>query len=122
MGAALGPADERMLSESRARRPRAMTLREELTEASSGVLLALIVLAIALSFHSEHELNLGVAAALTAALAVAARVRFSVGPGFTTPIQLVLIPMLFTLPPAAVPLAATLGYTLSKLPEVLRGA
>jgi putative nucleotidyltransferase with HDIG domain len=121
MGRTLGPADERMLSDSRTRRPQPMTRREQLTEGVFGVGLALIVVVIAIGFGSKHDFDLGLAAVLVCAFAVAARVRFSVGPGFTTPIQLVLVPMLFALPPATVPVAVAVGYVLSKLPEVLTG-
>src|SRR4051794_25307620 len=114
MGNALRPAAEAMLSESRSRRPQPMTRREQMTEGAAGIGVALLVGFTAVGFDSPRQLDLGVAAALVVSFAVAARVRFSIGPGFTTPLQLVLVPMLFELPPAVVPIAVALGYTLSK--------
>jgi putative nucleotidyltransferase with HDIG domain len=46
-------------------------------------------------------------------------VTFEVGSTYTVPLQLVLIPMLFVLPPESVPLCVAAALMLSKLPEVL---
>jgi putative nucleotidyltransferase with HDIG domain len=51
--------------------------------------------------------------------AVACRVRFYVGAGYTIPTQLVLMPMLFAFSPGLVPLAVIAGATLGRLPDVL---
>jgi len=49
------------------------------------------------------------------AYAVACRVQFEVGDGFAYPIQLVLVPMLFALPPRDVPLLVAAGMVGSQL-------
>jgi anti-anti-sigma regulatory factor len=59
------------------------------------------------------------AALLTATYVVVDRVSFQLGPGFVSPTQLVFVPMLFLLPPEAVPALVALGSVLSVLPEVL---
>jgi HD-GYP domain-containing protein (c-di-GMP phosphodiesterase class II) len=49
------------------------------------------------------------------------RVRFEVANLWVFPTQLVLVPMLFTLPPRAIPLLVATGLLLGKLPDFLRG-
>jgi HD-GYP domain-containing protein (c-di-GMP phosphodiesterase class II) len=53
---------------------------------------------------------------LVAAVALASRVELEVGSGFTSPVELVAIPMLFALPPGQVPAAVALGLVLGQLP------
>ena len=61
-------------------------------------------------------------AALVASFALASRVEFEVGSGFGVPTELVLVPMLFLLPPELVPLLVAVGFTLAWLLQYLRGA
>ncbi|MEA2483614.1 MAG: hypothetical protein QOC55_1561 [Thermoleophilaceae bacterium] len=121
MGRTLGPADERMLSDSRTRRPQPMAPRELRAEALMTLLLVTAVVAMALAFEPERALNVGAAGALTVAFAIAARVRFSVGPGYTSPVQLVFFPMLFFLPAPAVPVCVAVGYAIAKLVDAVTG-
>jgi HD-GYP domain-containing protein (c-di-GMP phosphodiesterase class II) len=121
MGAAFGPAVERMLYEGRERRPRPLTADELRAEGVMTALLVIVVTSIALGFDDRVGFDLGHAAALTVAFALAAHVRFSVGPGYTSPVQLVFFPMLFFLPPAAVPICVTFGYALAKLADAALG-
>jgi HD-GYP domain-containing protein (c-di-GMP phosphodiesterase class II) len=62
-------------------------------------------------------------AALVAVVAYAAvsRVRFEVSNLWVFPTQLVLVPMLFTLPPRVVPLLVAAGLLAGKLPDFARG-
>ena len=53
--------------------------------------------------------------------AAVSRVRFEVNYLYVYPTQLVLVPMLFTLPPRTVPLLVVTGLVLGKAPELLRG-
>ena len=52
--------------------------------------------------------------------AVVSQVEFEVGHGVVHPSQLVLVPMLFALPPRTVPLAVAAGYLLGHLPALAR--
>jgi HD-GYP domain-containing protein (c-di-GMP phosphodiesterase class II) len=62
------------------------------------------------------------ATALVAVLAYAlvASIRFEVGHGIVLPTQLVLVPMLFALPPRGVPLLVAGGLLLSRAPDLVR--
>jgi HD domain len=111
---------ESLLAQSRDRRPSPMSSRERLAELVLGLLLALAVAAMVAAFGVE-DFSLGPALALTAAYVLASRVRFDVGAGYVDPSQLVLVPMLFVIPPALVPAFVLLGLALSRLPDVLAG-
>ena len=58
---------------------------------------------------------------LTATYAVVDRVSFLLGPGQVSPTQLVFVPMLFLLPPEAVPALVAAGSLLGALPEIVVG-
>jgi putative nucleotidyltransferase with HDIG domain len=118
--ASLAPAMESLLAQSRDRRPSPMSSRERLAELVLGLLLALAVAAMVAAF-GVGDFSLGPALALTAAYVLASRVRFDVGAGYVDPSQLVLVPMLFVIPPALVPAFVLLGLALSRVPDVLAG-
>ena len=112
---------EQMLYEGRERRPRPLSRSELRAELAMTVLLGFAVTCLALGFDERVDLNLGRAAALTVAFALAAHVRFGVGPGYTSPVQLVFFPMLLFLPAAAVPVCVTVGYALAKVADAATG-
>jgi len=56
---------------------------------------------------------------LTVTYALVDRVSFQLGPGFVSPTQLVFVPMLFLLPPEAVPALVAAGAIVSVAPEVV---
>ena len=58
---------------------------------------------------------------LVAAYAAAMRVEFEAGPGYTVPTVLVLVPMLYLLPPALVPLCVVAAHLLGFLINVALG-
>src|SRR5438067_319765 len=103
------PESERLLAESRRRRPQPLSSKERGAEAVAAIALLVGVICLTVGFDATRTLELGPAVALTIAFALSARVRFDVGSGFTTPVQLVLWPMLFALPAPAVPLCIALG-------------
>jgi len=82
--------------------------------------LAFVALAAALPplLGSERGLDAPVALGLVLCFAVAARVKLYIGAGYTVPTQLVLVPMLFLLPAASVPLWVGCGMALSALYDV----
>jgi HD-GYP domain-containing protein (c-di-GMP phosphodiesterase class II) len=53
--------------------------------------------------------------------AAVARIEFDVGSGYGVPTQLVLVPMLYALPPGYVPLLVAGGLVLGMLPQMLQG-
>jgi HD-GYP domain-containing protein (c-di-GMP phosphodiesterase class II) len=90
-----------------------------------AILLAGSFLATAVSaaffLPSVRPFSLASAAIAVIVYATVARVRFEVGYFFVLPTQLVLVSMLFTLPPRSVPLLVAAGLILSKGPELVRG-
>jgi diguanylate cyclase (GGDEF)-like protein len=94
---------ERLLERWRPYDARSLTRRElriELLAASSVIAVAV---AMPLLFDGERALDPWVALALIATYALASRVHLYLGAGSAVPTQLVLVPMLFLLPPALVP-------------------
>jgi HD-GYP domain-containing protein (c-di-GMP phosphodiesterase class II) len=59
-------------------------------------------------------------ALFVATLALASRIELEVGSGFATPVELVVVPMLFALPPGLVPAAVAAGLVLGQLPSYIR--
>jgi diguanylate cyclase (GGDEF)-like protein len=94
---------ERLLERWRPYDDRSLTRRElriELLAASSVIAVAV---AMPLLFDGERALDPWVALALVVTYAAASRVHLYLGAGSAVPTQLVLVPMLFLLPPAIVP-------------------
>lgn len=117
---ALAPDLEELLAESGRREPEPLKRRERTSETGLGLLLIAFSLAIAAS-DGNWDVRVGPAVVLTLMYAVACRVRFHVGAGYTVPTQLVLVPMLFVLPPGLVPLFVAVGFFLARLFDVVRG-
>src|SRR6266516_2686092 len=95
------PAIERLLVEAQTVRPRSLAPRERRVEllVAFAFLAAAIALAVAAPYSRSFDWPL--AAGLVVAYAIAARVRFHTGAYWTTPTQLIFVPMLFLLPTAA---------------------
>jgi HD-GYP domain-containing protein (c-di-GMP phosphodiesterase class II) len=115
------PAAQELLEESRVRRESRVSPRERLVEVVVGGGFTAAAVALLLATDSARPLDWGAAVITVAALALASRVAFEVGSTYTVPLQLVLVPMLFVLPPEAVAPCVAAGLTLGKLPEVLVG-
>jgi HD-GYP domain-containing protein (c-di-GMP phosphodiesterase class II) len=114
------PVLEQQVSAARARQARALARREVAARAS--LLLALVAGAgiIAASAHSRPAPDWWWYPVFAAAYAVLSGVQFEVGNGAALPTELVFVPMLFVLPPAAVPLVVASGLVVASLPAVLR--
>lgn len=104
-------ATERLLEGSWERRDRRASERELIVDATAGVLFVVVALALLLAWGLAG-LNASTAALLIGVYALAGRVEFPVGAGYVVPTQLVLVPMLLILPPAAVPIAVGLGMVI----------
>ena len=110
---------ERLLERWRPYDARRLAPRELRVEAAAAAAFPAVALAMALLLpHAPFDPLL--ALALTTTLAIASRVRLHVGAGFAMPTQLVLVPMLFLLPPATVPACVGAGLAGAALVETLR--
>src|SRR3954449_10759322 len=116
----LAPAFEQLFLEGHANEREPLNRRERLSDGGLGLVLIAVAVALAAigdGWHAEP----GAALVLIPLYAIACRVRFYVGAGYTIPTQLVLMPMLFAFSPGIVPLAVIAGATLGRLPDVLAG-
>jgi diguanylate cyclase (GGDEF)-like protein len=102
---------ERLLERSWAGRHRRASERELLVDAAAAALFAAVAAAL-LAFGSLAGLRFTSAALLVAVYALVGRVEFPVGAGYVVPTQLILVPMLLILPPAAVPAAVGIGMVI----------
>ena len=112
---------ERLLVRWRPYDARRLTARELRVEAAAAASFAAVALAMALLIPFTRSLDVLLAAALIVSLALASRVHLHLGGGFAVPTQLVLVPMLFLLPPEVVPVCVGLGLAGGALIGTLRG-
>jgi putative nucleotidyltransferase with HDIG domain len=99
---------------------RRLAASERQAEVAVGGAFALAALTLALT-AARGPASLVVAASCVAALAIASRVSFDVGAGFTVPTQIAFVPMLLSLPPYLVPPLTVLALGLGMSPDVLAG-
>jgi putative nucleotidyltransferase with HDIG domain len=114
----LTPAIEGLLEGFSQRRLSPLGVRERGVELASGATFLAVALSLALLVPGR-PLSPLLAFAMVVAYAVASRVRFAVGSGYTVPTQLVFVPMLFVLPAAVAPLLVAAGIALGNLPDYL---
>ena len=98
----------------------ALERRERTAEVVLAVAALACGLALAVLGPRHGHTDVALAAALVVAFAVAYRVRFHDGAGYTAPTQLVLIPMLLLLPPALVPLLVAAAMVLANIERAAR--
>ncbi len=117
-----GSALSRLLEQLRPQRTRRLSSREVRMEVASAALMALAVAGLALAFGGAHRSPHAVDVALLVAYAAAcSQVRLYIGGGYAPPTLLALVPMLYLLPPAAVPVAMAAGLMAAAAVDVLRG-
>jgi HD-GYP domain-containing protein (c-di-GMP phosphodiesterase class II) len=112
---------EQLVDESRERQTHALARPERLATWLIGASFVGVTAPLAALAHSERTPSIVLIALTVLAYAVLSRIEFEVGSGSAVPTQLVLVPMLFVLPVAVVPLAVALGYQLALLPDVFAG-
>src|SRR5436190_8818362 len=112
---------EHSLAAAREREARPLAPRERAVELVVGGGFLAVASALAALGVKGGSVDWSAAAICVFALAAVSRVEFDVGVAYTRPLQLVLVPMFFLLPPAAVPLCVATALTLAKTPEALLG-
>jgi diguanylate cyclase (GGDEF)-like protein len=111
----------RLVEDSRRRIGSRLYGREQLTTLASGLGFLATALAIRATAEVGPGPSLGVVALLIVSYAVLSRIEFELGSGMFLPTELVLVPMLFLVPAAEVPLLVALAFILGGLPDMLRG-
>jgi diguanylate cyclase (GGDEF)-like protein len=101
-------ATEQLLESSWEGRERRASERELIVEALAAGLFV-VAAAVMLVLGGVATLRPEVAVLLIAVYTLVARIEFPVGAGYVVPTQLILVPMLVLLPPAAVPVAVAIG-------------
>jgi hypothetical protein len=109
-----------LLAQFEPRRFTRLSRRELVAEFALAALFAGACAAVAVTVDSRTEWSTPLALALVVALAAARRVQFQAGAGFTTPSQLIFVPMLFAVPLEAVPALVVAGNAIGGAPEYLR--
>src|SRR6185312_12132236 len=104
-----------------AREARRVAWRELRAELTCGTLFLVGAVALLALAPPARALSLPIAALYVVALGFAVSVRFEIGAGYMAPTPLVFVPMLFVLPPAAVPVLAAMGLALGSLADAVRG-
>jgi HD-GYP domain-containing protein (c-di-GMP phosphodiesterase class II) len=110
-----------LVAASRERIAARLSSRERLTHGVTAVLFLAIAIGLAAAAPSVGGARWLLLPAFVAAIAVGSRIELEVGSGFTSPVELVVIPMLFALPAGHVPLAVALGLVCGQLPSYVRG-
>ncbi len=111
--------DQQVLADTFARSHERMQARERVAHLLNALTFGAGVLTLWL-LRPPQSLDLVPALICTAVLALAALVRFETPFGFTVPIQLAFVPLVFSMPVAIVPLATLVALTLARLPDVFR--
>ena len=114
------PLSEQLLAEAREREASTLTRSERLTYWTSSVAFVALASLLALGWHSALP-EPWVVGLLVLSYALASRLKFEVGSTLAIATQLVLVEMLFVLPPEQLPLWVAVGGLLGQAPEYLRG-
>jgi len=110
-----------LIERARKRSRQALARADGLLAVGLGVSFAAAAILGGFYLPEVRPLSVPAAIASVVAYALVSRVRFEVGNGFAVATQLVLVPMLFALPPRAVPLVVALGYVGGELPALVHG-
>lgn len=111
---------ERLLERWRPYDTRRLSSRELRVEGASAASFVVVAAAMAFLLPHSRPFDPALALALIVSLALASKVPLHLGAGSAIPTQLVLVPMLFLLPPAAVPLCVGTGLAGAALFDALR--
>jgi HD-GYP domain-containing protein (c-di-GMP phosphodiesterase class II) len=114
-------AVQRLLAQGRPQLGARMGRREFAAEAVVAGLFLVVAAALAVLAPHGGSHSPGTILLFVGLYAVMSRIEFEVGSGSGVPTQLVLVPMLYILPPGAVPLLVAVGLVIGRLPSYLRG-
>ncbi len=112
---------ELLLEASRARAGTPFDRRELVVEGLVAAGFVVVAVAMAASLPAERTFALGTSVVLVLMYALAREVGFEIGTGYTCPLVLVLVPMLFLLPAPLVPAHVAAGLILGALFTRRRG-
>jgi diguanylate cyclase (GGDEF)-like protein len=112
---------ERLVDASRTRMVQRLEPRDRAVSIAMGTALLAVAVGMAVAMPWGRSPTVWQAVLVVCMLTVFSRIQFEVGPGVALPTQLALVPMLFVLPAATVPLAAAGGYLLGGLVDCSRG-
>ena len=115
----LSGAAERLVVTGNERRRSPGKRREALVETGFAIALVAAAAALPLAFGAPTA-DSTLVVALIVAIAVVSRVEFDVGAGYTYPLQLIFVPVLFLAHPAWAPLLVAAGLVLGRLGDVTR--
>jgi HD-GYP domain-containing protein (c-di-GMP phosphodiesterase class II) len=115
-------AEQEQIAEALARHGDTLTPAERRAEAMVGGAFVIAITALVAAFPPMAEQwNAAAAIACVVALVAAQRAEFDMGSGFTVPVQLAFVPLLFAVPPSVAPLAVLVAMVFAYLPDVVRG-
>jgi putative nucleotidyltransferase with HDIG domain len=114
------PEVEQLLEDATERSAAPLSKRQLLTELGLSAVVLVSVVALAAIEPAHRSISVLGALGLIAAYAVAQQIQFDVGPTYTVPTQLVLMPTLLLAPPALVPLLVAAGLLAGRLPSYVR--
>jgi len=112
------PGETELIEELRSRGARRMPRGERLVAWSTALVFVSAATALALAAGSRP--STGTILLFVATYAVVSRIGFEIVSGWALPTELVLVPMLFVLPPAIVPLCVAAGLVLGQAPALAR--
>jgi putative nucleotidyltransferase with HDIG domain len=112
--------EQELLADTFSRDASTMPMREQVGEVGITCAFAAAVAAI-WALHPPQHFAVLPSVLCMVVLAVATLVRFDTPFGFTVPIQLAFVPLLFAMPIAVVPVAVAVALAAVRLPDVLRG-
>jgi hypothetical protein len=110
-----------LVAASRERVVAPLSRRERLTHGVTAALFLVAAVALVLVDRPSTAEPWVLAGLLVVSVALATRIELEVGSGFASPVVLVVVPMLFALPPGQVPVAVGLGFVLGQLATGPRG-
>ena len=118
----LDPESGDLVEGSRERRQQPLARREQLASLVVGGSFLAVAIPLALLSDSSRHPSAATVLVMLGSYALASRVEFEVGAGVGIATELLLVPMLFLLPTAVVPLAVTAGSRSGSLRCTMAGA